>query len=294
MLLARGHRVCSSWDPGLNPEPMFRGNLTLVHIEAPLLGSRERPPYSRGLAPRYLPCWSRWPPGVEQQKAQRWPQHVGRAPNTIFPALPGRGPAGGAPRWCWGTAKPLLSSPNQDSAHPPPQGSIFLTGPVSHWPRLESNDELINIAGRGVRARDPLPPGWGVGIIGGWASRGRHGPEHLLLAGQGVWVGPEYGQGSVLNLPSWLQQTSPLWVSVSLSQTEDLGEGGVLLKCGRATWVTESVKHQTSGFCSGRDLRVVRWSPPLGLTFSREWASLPLPLPLSLPAPARALSLSNK
>lgn len=42
------------------------------------------------------------------------------------------------------------------------------------------------------------------------------------------------------------------------------------------TWVAKLVKPLTLDFCSGHDLRVVKWSPVSGPAFSREFA-LPLP-----------------
>lgn len=50
---------------------------------------------------------------------------------------------------------------------------------------------------------------------------------------------------------------------------------------GRAegTRVAQSGKHPTLGFCSGGDLRVLRWSPTSGSAVSGESASLFLPLP---------------
>ena len=36
------------------------------------------------------------------------------------------------------------------------------------------------------------------------------------------------------------------------------------------TWVAQSVKHLTLDFGSGRDLRVLGWSPALGSRLSRE------------------------
>jgi len=61
---------------------------------------------------------------------------------------------------------------------------------------------------------------------------------------------------------------------------------------GRGTWVAQSVKRPTLGFGSGRDLRVVRWSPASGSALSRESACDSLSPPLSLPT-THALSQIN-
>lgn len=57
-------------------------------------------------------------------------------------------------------------------------------------------------------------------------------------------------------------------------------------------WVTWLVEHPTLGFGFSHDLQIRRWSPMLGYTLSREYAS-PLPLPLLLIECSLSLSLSE-
>ena len=62
----------------------------------------------------------------------------------------------------------------------------------------------------------------------------------------------------------------------------------------RGAWVAQSVMLLTLSFCSGPDLRVVRWSPHLGSVLSGESAWDSFSLSFSVPPLPPALSLSPK
>ena len=64
----------------------------------------------------------------------------------------------------------------------------------------------------------------------------------------------------------------------------------------RGTWVAQSVKHLTLGFCSGHDLMVHEFKPRIGLcadSAEPAWDSLSPSLSLPLPC-TLSLSLSQK